>query len=144
MKNLSDYSSLNFVKQNTVPSGAVGLFFQFFSVLFLFSSTTRTDTNVCHQSLARNGILYETYLLGHGGSRYCFCDVCLSDMATLFLFFLLMMCKMFYISQIYLFTLCCKITKAFGNAETCFYEWKLLKLDNIYNFTAFILKKVQI
>lgn len=50
--------------------------FCFFCVLFLFSSTTRTDTNVCHQSVARNGILYETYLLGHGGSRYCLWSLC--------------------------------------------------------------------
>lgn len=50
--------------------------FLFFCVLFLFSSTTRTDTNVCHQSVARNGIHYETYLLGHGGSRYCLWSVC--------------------------------------------------------------------
>nr|XP_033501997.1 probable E3 ubiquitin-protein ligase HERC1 isoform X9 [Epinephelus lanceolatus] len=31
-------------------------------------SLLQADTNVCHQSVARNGILCETYLLGHGGS----------------------------------------------------------------------------
>lgn len=55
-----------------IPIWSCWLVFLFFCVLFFFSSTTRTDTNVCHQSLARNGILYETYLLGHGGCRYCF------------------------------------------------------------------------
>lgn len=44
----------------------------FFWSAFSFLLNRRTDTNVRHQSLARNGILYETYLLGHGGGRYCF------------------------------------------------------------------------
>lgn len=47
------------------------LVFGFFWSTFSFLLNHRTDTNVCHQSLARNGILYETYLLGHGGGRYC-------------------------------------------------------------------------
>lgn len=46
----------------------------FFWSTFSFLLNHRTDTNVCHQSLARNGILYETYLLGHGGGRYSFVE----------------------------------------------------------------------
>lgn len=52
----------------------VELFLGFFWSTFSFLLNHRTDTNVCHQSLARNGILYETYLLGHGGGRYSFVE----------------------------------------------------------------------
>lgn len=52
---------------------SVSVFFFFWST-FSFLLNHRTDTNVCHQSLDRNGILYETYLLGHGGGRYCFVE----------------------------------------------------------------------
>lgn len=56
------------------PELSLWFFFFFFWYTFSFLLNHRTDTNVCHQSLARNGILYETYLLGHGGGRYCFVE----------------------------------------------------------------------
>lgn len=46
------------------------LWFSVVCLLFFFCSTSRTDTDVRHQSFAWNGIFYETYLLGYGGSRY--------------------------------------------------------------------------